>query len=173
MPGFMSVVRFSYSLELDERLVRAIECSGEQIALGDYGDYSQGNLVPTGNVFDDMQAAGFDLEDSTYCPGVSPVFGSDFAKRMDWIRNHNDLAVVHHTIWETRLALRQPKAISLASKEDILLLLKASSIRLAGKCLVTTIIQCSDFYMIGEDGKRRGSVNGELLANECTTHPFV
>ncbi|KAI6019014.1 hypothetical protein PISMIDRAFT_336565 [Pisolithus microcarpus 441] len=160
MPGFMSVVHFSYSLELDERLVRAIECSGEQIALGDYGDYFQGNLVPTGNVFDDMRAAGFDLEDSTYCPVVSPVFGSDFAKRMDWMRSHDDLAVVHHTIWETRLALRQPKAISLASKEHVLLLLKASSTRLAGKCLVTTIIQCSDFYSIGEDGKRRGSVNG-------------
>ncbi|KAI6102886.1 hypothetical protein F5141DRAFT_1133485 [Pisolithus sp. B1] len=53
------------------------------------------------------------------------------------------------------LALHQPKAISLPANERFSLLLKALSIRLAGKCLVTTVIQCSDFYMVDEDGSRR------------------
>ncbi|KAI5982587.1 hypothetical protein EDD15DRAFT_110072 [Pisolithus albus] len=163
MPGFMSVVSLSYSLELDERLIWADECSGQQIALGDYGDYIEGDLVPTGNIFDDMRAAGFDLEDSTYCPAVSPIFGSDFGRRMDWMKNRDDHAMVYHTVRKMRLALHRPKAISLAAKEHVLLLLKALSTRLAGKYLVTTIIQSSDTYMVAEDGRRRDLVDGGLL----------
>ncbi|KAI6106446.1 hypothetical protein EDD16DRAFT_1629145 [Pisolithus croceorrhizus] len=102
-----------------------------------------------------MQAAGIDLQDeSTYGPAVSRVSSRGIGILMDWIENQDDLAVAYH-IWGKHLALHQPKAISLPANERFSLLLKALSIRLAGKCLVTTVIQCSDFYMVDEDGSRR------------------
>ncbi|KAI6000056.1 hypothetical protein EDD15DRAFT_1884407 [Pisolithus albus] len=48
----------------------------------------------------------------------------------------------------------------------ISLWLIAFSIRLAGKSLMTTIIQCSDFYEVDEDGKRRDS--GDDSGNHST-----
>ncbi|KAI6143530.1 hypothetical protein EDD17DRAFT_208359 [Pisolithus thermaeus] len=55
----------------------------------------------------------------------------------------------------TRLALQQPKGISLPANEHFVLLLKALSTRLAGEHLVTTIIQCSDFYEVDGGGERK------------------
>ncbi|KAI6000058.1 hypothetical protein EDD15DRAFT_2236520 [Pisolithus albus] len=155
MPGLMNTVSRSYSLELNEQLAWADECSSQRIALGDYGDYAQGNLVRAGNIFEDMRAAGINLDDaSTYGPAVSRVSSRGIGILLDWIENQDDRAVAYHT-WGTHLALHQPKAISLPANEHFSLLLKALSIRLAGKYLVTTVVQCSDFYVISRGSNRR------------------
>ncbi|KAI5982512.1 hypothetical protein EDD15DRAFT_114051 [Pisolithus albus] len=132
--------------------------------LGDYGDYSSGNLVRTGNIFDDMRPINFDREDPTYCPTVFPVPCPGFGLSMDWMKNEEDLTLARHSE-HTYLALRQPKGISLPASEQVSLLLRALFTPLAGKHLVTAIIQCSDFYMVDEDGKRRDLGDDSALAN--------
>ncbi|KAI6118529.1 hypothetical protein EDD16DRAFT_1726773 [Pisolithus croceorrhizus] len=136
--------------------------------LGDYGDYFDGTLICTGNIFEDMRIVGIDLEDSTYCPVVSPVVDPGTVAISRWMRNQDDIVVTYARTKETYLALHQPKAISLVAYEHISVLLKALSARLAGKYLVTTTIQCSDFYMVDKDGKLRDSDDG--LAPETGNH---
>lgn len=150
--GLMKTVCFSYSLRLDGWEVHLEKCSGQRIALGDYGDYSGGTLTCSGNLFEDMRTLGINPEGTAYCPVVSRVFG--FERKRHCMKNEGDLAVAQGTA-STYLALHQPKGISLPATEDFALLLKALSTRLAGMHLVTTIIQCSDFYEIDEDGKRK------------------
>ncbi|KAI6110434.1 hypothetical protein EDD16DRAFT_1240480 [Pisolithus croceorrhizus] len=59
------------------------------------------------------------------------------------------------------LVLYQPKARSLPDTEDFELLLKALSTRLSGKCLVTTVIECSRFNTV-DDEETRVDVGGAL-----------
>ncbi|KAI6001747.1 hypothetical protein EDC04DRAFT_1059908 [Pisolithus marmoratus] len=158
MPGLMNTVPCSYSLTLDGWEADFSRCSGQRIALGDYGDYSDGILKCTGNVIEDMRTLGINPEDSAYCPVVSQVSGFGRLK--------NELAVAYHT--KTPLALCQLKGISLPANEHFVLLLKALSYRLAGKHLVITIIQCSDLYGTDEGGKRRDS--GEDSAADSGNH---
>ncbi|KAI6038682.1 hypothetical protein EDC04DRAFT_2896023 [Pisolithus marmoratus] len=152
VPWLMKTVRGWHSLRLDGWEARFEKCSGQRVALGDYGDYSDGVLIRAGNIFEDMRTLGINPEDSTYCLVVSRV--SDGERRIRYMRNQDNVAVAHDAIMARRLALRQPKGISLPANDSIVLLLKALSIRLAGKHLVTTIIQCSEFYEVDEDGKR-------------------
>ncbi|KAI5994810.1 hypothetical protein EDD15DRAFT_2259249 [Pisolithus albus] len=170
MPGLMNTFSHSYHLQVDEQLVKAYECFGQRIAPGDYGDYYCGNLVRDGNIFEDMRAAGFDLDDSIHCLAVSRVSDPDFKWRADWMKSQDDLAVACRTTDATLLALHQPRVISLPANEHVSLLLKALSTRLAGKQLVTTVIQCSDFYMVDKDGKRRdsGDDSGSDSGNHST-----
>ncbi|KIK23726.1 hypothetical protein PISMIDRAFT_436294 [Pisolithus microcarpus 441] len=153
----MDTVSRSCLLQLDLGVGEADECSGQRVALGDYGDYSDGNFVRTGNIFEDMPASGIGREDSTYCPVVSHVSTSDWLPGC--MQNQDDLAVAYR-YGEPPLALYQPKGISLPTNEHMSLLLKALSTRLVGKSLVKTIIQCSDFYLVDKDGKRRHSGDG-------------
>lgn len=164
--GLMKTVCFSYSLRLDGWEVHLEKCSGQRIALGDYGDYSGGTLTCSGNLFEDMRTLGINPEGTAYCPVVSRVFG--FERKRHCMKNEGDLAVAQGTA-STYLALHQPKGISLPATEDFALLLKALSTRLAGMHLVTTIIQCSDFYEIDEDGKRKDP-GGDSVQNSGT-HP--
>ncbi|KAI6135431.1 hypothetical protein EV401DRAFT_534262 [Pisolithus croceorrhizus] len=152
MPGPMKTISDSYSLILDGWKAQFDKYSGQRIVLGDYGSYRNGSLIRKGNVFDDMRALGIDPEDSAYCPVISHVSGSNWL----WSRttSADDLTMVYSN-WGTRLALQQPKGISLPANEHFVLLLKALSTRLAGKHLVITIIQCSDFYEVDGDGKRK------------------
>ncbi|KAI6001736.1 hypothetical protein EDC04DRAFT_1059317 [Pisolithus marmoratus] len=162
MPGLMKTVQGSYSLRLDGWEARFDECSGQQVALGDYGDYSDGVLTRTGNIYEDMRTLGMDFEDTTYSPMVS----RDSEQRMRYMRNQADVTVAHSAIGDRHLALRQPKGISLPANDSIVLLLKALSIRLAGKHLVITVIQCSEFYEVDEDGKRSDSGNVSALGSD-------
>ncbi|KAI6102878.1 hypothetical protein F5141DRAFT_235966 [Pisolithus sp. B1] len=156
MPGLMETVSHSYLLGLLGGLVEADECSGQRIALGDYGDYSDGKFIRTGNIFEDMRAPGIDLEDSTNCPVFHSVYiSSPLARRMD-LKNQDYLVVAYRS-WHTHLVLHQPRASSLPANEHVSLLLKALSTRLSEKHLVTTIIQCSDFYTVDDNGNRRDS----------------
>ncbi|KAI6000079.1 hypothetical protein EDD15DRAFT_1888279 [Pisolithus albus] len=154
MPGLMKTVSCSYELDLDQKVAWVDDCSGQQFALGDYGDYSHGDLVRIGNIFEDMRAAGMDREHLIDFP---PAFRISGSTHMAWMENQDDLVFAGSCIGEEYLALHQPRAFSLPANEHVSLLLKALSTRLAGKHLVTAIIQCSDFYTVDEDGKRRDS----------------
>ncbi|KAI6004984.1 heterokaryon incompatibility protein-domain-containing protein [Pisolithus marmoratus] len=155
--GLMKTVRGWHSLELDGWEACFEKCSGQRVALGDYGDYSDGVLTRAGNIFEDMRTLGIDSEDTTSSPVVSHVSG--WEQGMCDMRNQGNVAVAHSVVGDRHLALRQPKGISLPAHDSIVLLLKALSIRLAGKHLVTTIIQCSEFYEVDKDGKRSDSGN--------------
>ncbi|KAI6105258.1 hypothetical protein EV401DRAFT_2012954 [Pisolithus croceorrhizus] len=166
MPGLMDVVSGSYLLKLDGRLARVSKCFGQPIMLGDYGDYFDGVLIRTGNIYEDMRAAGLDPGDS-YCPMVSSAPSLDLRRRMDWAKNQV-VAVEYSYTSKEYVVLHQPKAVSLSANEHISLLLKDSSTRLAGKHLVTTIIQCPAFYTVDEDGRRR--VAGNYSARDRGNH---
>ncbi|KAI6100817.1 hypothetical protein EV401DRAFT_2030276 [Pisolithus croceorrhizus] len=103
-----------------------------------------------------MRILPIDPKDSAYCPVVSRVHSE-----ADWWSSCNgrqaDVTIVYHATRHTHLALRQAKGFSLPTNELFILLLKAFSTRLAGKHLVTTIIQCSEFYSVDRAGNRRDS----------------
>ncbi|KAI6022266.1 hypothetical protein PISMIDRAFT_675444 [Pisolithus microcarpus 441] len=155
MPGLMSTVFRTHSLKLDGWVAQVDKCSGQQIKLGDYGDCVDGILTCMGNIYDDMWILGIDREDPACRPVVSGV--SSDTRLIHCTRNQTDVAIAYHMTGDTHLALHQARGISLPPNDDFMLLLTAFSIRLVGKHLVTTIIQCSDFYGIDQDGNRRGS----------------
>ncbi|KAI6020584.1 heterokaryon incompatibility protein-domain-containing protein [Pisolithus marmoratus] len=157
MPGLMKTVPGPYLLRVDGWEARFDKWSGQLIELGDYGDYSDGVHTRTGNIFEDMRTLGIVSEDTTYSPVVSRVSGWEWLMRD--MRNQDNVAVANSAIGDRHLALRQPKGISLPANDSTVLLLKALSIRLAGKHLVTTVIQCSEFYEVDKDGKRSDSGN--------------
>ncbi|KAI6000069.1 hypothetical protein EDD15DRAFT_1886531 [Pisolithus albus] len=166
-------VPHSYCVPLDEELTDIHKWSSQRIVLGDYGDYSSGGLVRTGNIFEDTQPTGFDREGPTYRPTVFQVPCPGFGISTDWMKNHDDVALVLHSE-HSYLALHQPKGISLPANEHVSLLLKSLSTRLAGKHLVTATIQCSDFYTVDEDGNRRGSGDDSAPADgHHSTEPGI
>ncbi|KAI6038842.1 hypothetical protein EDC04DRAFT_1841431 [Pisolithus marmoratus] len=122
----------------------------------------------TGNIFEDMRALGIDLTDSAYCSVVSRVSGFERKKYLD--SDHYDLAVASPTTGNTYLVLHRPKGISLPANEYLVLLLKALSSRLAGKHLVITIVQCSDFYRVDDETGVRTNAGGKS-ALECVGNP--
>ncbi|KAI6019109.1 hypothetical protein EDC04DRAFT_438853 [Pisolithus marmoratus] len=160
VPGLMKTVRGSHLLRLDGWAASFRKCSGQRVALGDYGDYSDGALIRTGNIFEDMRTLGIGSEDSTYCPVASHVD----SRWQD--RKQDNVAVAYNAIEDRRLALRQPKGISLPANDSIVLLLKALSIRLAGKHLVMTVVQCSEFYEVDRDRQRSDSRNVSDLVSD-------
>ncbi|KIK15633.1 hypothetical protein PISMIDRAFT_292402 [Pisolithus microcarpus 441] len=58
------------------------------------------------------------------------------------------------------MVLHQPRGLSLSDNEDLRLLLRALSTRLAGYSLVTTVIQCSGFYRVDCNGSWIGGEVG-------------
>ncbi|KAI6001727.1 hypothetical protein EDC04DRAFT_3147143, partial [Pisolithus marmoratus] len=164
MPGLMKTVGGEYSLKLDGWKARFEKCSGQRLALGDYGDYSDGVLIRTGNIFEDMRTLDIDPEDAAYFPVVSRVSGWEW--RMHYMRNQGNVAVAHGATATTYLALHQPMGVSLPANDDIVLLLKTLSTCLVGKHLVTTVIECSDFYTVDHVGNRRDSENESALVSD-------
>ncbi|KAI6150127.1 heterokaryon incompatibility protein-domain-containing protein [Pisolithus thermaeus] len=156
MPKLMATASGSYLLKLDGRPTKLSKCIGQRFALGDYGDYSRGKLVRTGNIFEDMPATGIDFDDS-YRSAIYSVSGSELGRRLDWVKSQDVLAVEQKPKRTEYLALHHPMAISLPVNEHVSLLLRALSTRLAGKYLVTTVIQCLDFYTVDKDGKQWNS----------------
>ncbi|KAI5997530.1 hypothetical protein EDD15DRAFT_348099 [Pisolithus albus] len=107
-----------------------------------------------------MQIIGIDPKDSAYQPVVSRVSGGTWLKYR--MANQTDIATAYHSTSDTTLVLHRAKGISLPTNKHFVLLLKAFSTRLAGKHLVTTLIQCSDIYSVDRDGNRMDSANGGL-----------
>ncbi|KAI6137298.1 hypothetical protein F5141DRAFT_78627 [Pisolithus sp. B1] len=166
MPGLMNTICCPYLLKLDGWVIQVVNCSGQRIQLGDYGDRVNGILIRSGNIFEDMRILDINHEDPAYFPVVSGV--SSDTRFMYDVRNQADVAIAYHTAGDTHLALHQAKGISLPANERFVLLLKTFSTRLAGKHLVTTTIQCSDFYIVDKDAKRRDS--GDDLAPDNGMH---
>ncbi|KAI6032473.1 hypothetical protein EDC04DRAFT_2708407 [Pisolithus marmoratus] len=156
----MNVAHQLYKLNLDGWLAPLHECSSPGIVLGDYGDYSNGDFKRSGNIFEDMRALDIDSRDPAYRPVVS--HSTD---------NQDDLAVAFCDT-DKHLALHQPKGLWLPANEDFALLLKALSIRLTGKYLVITIIQCSDFCRVNDDGEQSDSGDGKYFVNDCAPLTF-
>ncbi|KAI6022046.1 hypothetical protein EDC04DRAFT_2900943 [Pisolithus marmoratus] len=129
-------------------------CSHQEIALGDYGDSLDGNFKRCGNIFEDMRELGVDLTDSAYRPVVSRVSNCEGVRR--GLQTQNDVVV---TSSETCLA--RPKGLSLPNSKKFKLLLKALSTRVESKCLIWTVVQCSEFYHVDFHG-RRVDVEGAL-----------
>ncbi|KAI5997538.1 heterokaryon incompatibility protein-domain-containing protein [Pisolithus albus] len=152
MPGLMNTIDQTYSLELDGWKTQVDRCSGPQLSLGDYGDCVEGTLMCTGNIFRDMQLIGIDPEDSAYQPVVSRVSGDRWAKYR--VANQTNIATAYHGASDTTSVLHRAKGISLPNNEHFVLLLKAFSTRLAGKHVVTTLIQCSGIYSVDRVGNR-------------------
>ncbi|KAI5995226.1 hypothetical protein EDC04DRAFT_1211939 [Pisolithus marmoratus] len=168
MPGLMSTVSYTYPLILDGWWTQLDECPGERIALGDYGDYSDGILICTGNIFDDMRTLGIDPGNAAYCPTVTDVSGTIWPSPVNGPITYDRTKPTDPT---ARVALHQPKGISLPANEHFVLLLKALSTRLSGKHLVTTIIQCSDFYGVDSwNGQRRNLISGADSAPDNSNH---
>ncbi|KAI5993801.1 heterokaryon incompatibility protein-domain-containing protein [Pisolithus orientalis] len=158
MPGLMYICSHPYSLRLDGWEVELDESSDQRIALGDYGDYSNGTFMRVGNIFEDAGILSIDTMGSTYCPVVPHV--SSFLSLMSrhHTENEDDLVVAYHS-GRKHLALRQPKVFSLPANDHLVRLLKALATRLAGKHLVLTVVQCSEFYGVDDNGERRDSVD--------------
>ncbi|KAI6145788.1 heterokaryon incompatibility protein-domain-containing protein [Pisolithus tinctorius] len=159
-PGLMLAGCHQHCYKLDGWLTGLDGCSGQRVALGDYGDYSDGNFKCAGNIFEDMRTLDNDPTSSVYRPVVSRVAETGRMKQDDGIVRY-----IHNN---DCLVLRQPKGLSLPTNESVVLLLKALSHRAAGKHLVITVIQCSDFYRAGDEGKRTDS--GDALASDSGNH---
>ncbi|KAI6023400.1 heterokaryon incompatibility protein-domain-containing protein [Pisolithus marmoratus] len=153
-----------HELELDERSACFRECSGESTALGDYGDLSDGNFKHCGNIFEDIQKhSGIESTDLVYHPVVSRVSSCRRVSHSRRAQTQHDILVtvpIKHFVNKQGnaeptlkpLVLYRPKGLSLPNSEEFELLLKALSTRLAGKCLVTTVVQCSESYRVDDEG---------------------
>lgn len=108
-------------------------------------------------MFEDVQELGIDPMHSLYRPVVSCV--SSHKRVLRRAQTQHDVVVTSSS--GENIALHQPKGLSLPNNEEIELLLKALSTRLAGKHLVTTVVQCSQFYEIDQEGKRRNLGGGK------------
>ncbi|KAI5985095.1 hypothetical protein EDD15DRAFT_2304586 [Pisolithus albus] len=157
-PGLMSTIYHPYQLRLDGWEVRLGGCSDQSITLGDYGDYSNGSFVRTGNIFEDAETLGIDLGDSAYCPVVHRVFNIGYRVILP-VAIPNGYTVATHDMHET-LLLYQPKGFSLPANDHLVLLLKALSTRALGKHLVITVIRCSDFRTLDYDRDQRDEMVG-------------
>ncbi|KAI6143338.1 hypothetical protein BKA82DRAFT_4185089, partial [Pisolithus tinctorius] len=135
----------SHELELDGRLAKFDECSGQEIALGDYGDFTRGNFKYCGNIFKDVRQHG---GDSVYSPVESRVSSCEDVVRR--VQTRHDLMT--RGIECDNLAVHEPKCLSLPNNKEFQLLLKA--LHLEDRALVTTVIQCLDFYKVDDKGRR-------------------
>ncbi|KAI6145902.1 hypothetical protein BKA82DRAFT_765480 [Pisolithus tinctorius] len=147
-PGLMHTVSLLHELKLDGWEADFDECSGQRIALGDYGDYSNGTFIRVGNIFEDVGILDIHTTDPAYRPVVSRVSG--YLRPWKLTGHLKGLAAAHLRKGKL-LALHQPKGLSLPTNWQVVRLLKALSTRLAGKHLVITVVQCSGFYGVGDD----------------------
>ncbi|KAI6022071.1 heterokaryon incompatibility protein-domain-containing protein [Pisolithus marmoratus] len=160
----------SHWLELNGISAGLDECSGQEVALGDYGDSLDGNFKRCGNIFEDMRELGVDLTDSAYRPVVSRVSSREVVRRRLQTRSDVDVVVTHGTGKD--LALHQSKGLSLPNSKKFKLLLKALSTCVESKRLVRTVVQCSEFYRVDFRG-RRVDVKGALEGGNRSAGPDI
>ncbi|KAI6005391.1 heterokaryon incompatibility protein-domain-containing protein [Pisolithus marmoratus] len=177
MPGLMKTDFHSYRLKVDGWWVWFDECSGQKIALGDYGDYFSGKFKRDGNIYEDMRALGINATDPAYCPVASRISDSGYAPHHT--ENQNDFYVIRYGRYK-RLLLSQPKGFLLPANEHFVMLLKALSTRLAGKHLVIAVIQSLDVRRAGDTERKQRDVGrvsslgtgiGQRQPLHGTSHP--
>ncbi|KIO05861.1 hypothetical protein M404DRAFT_505804 [Pisolithus tinctorius Marx 270] len=110
-----------------------------------------------------MQELGIDPTDSIYRPVVSRVSGF-VANRAQT----EPVIAVARVAWRNSLALHHPQGLSLPTNEEFELQLKALSPRLAGNHLVTTVIQCSEFYEVDCEGRRMDEGGSSMGSDRST-----
>ncbi|KAI6160213.1 hypothetical protein EDD17DRAFT_1761239 [Pisolithus thermaeus] len=150
-PGFMWTVH-NRGLKLDGKDVWLCECSGQKITLGDYGMYFNGSFKLDGNIFEDMHAFGIDPADPAYRPVISRV--SSDAHILQHARDRLGVAMKFRPQGE-QATLHPPQSFSLPNNQQLVLLLKALSVRLSDKHLVMATIQYSNVNEINREGRRR------------------
>ncbi|KAI6118069.1 heterokaryon incompatibility protein-domain-containing protein [Pisolithus sp. B1] len=170
MPGFMKTLHNSHELKLDSLPVQLDEYLGQGIVLGDYGDCSSGNFRRLGNIFEDMQALGIDPTDTANCSVVSRISGDENV--LSYLPKQDGLVVTSHK-GGNHLVLYQPIGLSIPNNQHLVLLLKALSMRLANKHLVTTVIQCSDLHRVDGEGVRRDLDGDSALETDGPSEPGV
>ncbi|KAI6110164.1 hypothetical protein EV401DRAFT_1994637 [Pisolithus croceorrhizus] len=139
-------------LKLDGKDVWLCECSGQKITLGDYGMYFNGSFKLDGNIFEDMHAFGIDPADPAYRPVISRV--SSDAHILQHARDRLGVAMKFRPQGE-QATLHPPQSFSLPNNQQLVLLLKALSVRLSDKHLVMATIQYSNVNEINREGRRR------------------
>ncbi|KAI6095445.1 hypothetical protein EV401DRAFT_1182520 [Pisolithus croceorrhizus] len=97
-----------------------------------------------------MKELGINPADSVYRPVVSRV--SSCRDILHPIQTQHEI-VTTSGFW-IPLELHQPKGLSLQSNKESELLLKAFSTRLSGKCLVKTVIECSQVRVVDREGRK-------------------
>lgn len=148
-PGLLE----THELEIDGQSTWLNKCYDQEIALGDYGEYfSDGSFKHYGNIFENMQELNIDTTGLAYCPDVSRVSGCKRAFRH--VQLPHDVVVTSGSSGKS-LALSRPTGLSLPNNEEFDLLLKALSTHLAGRHLVTTVVQCSELYEVDHEGESR------------------
>ncbi|KAI6107093.1 heterokaryon incompatibility protein-domain-containing protein [Pisolithus croceorrhizus] len=146
---YSPLIRGSHRLQLSGQWL--VECSGQKIELGDYGSFVDGIFICRGNILKDMQR--LDIVHSAYDPVSSVVSGHSHVPGQ--VQNQCD--VVTTCCSGKEMVLHLPRDRSLPRNEDFELLLRAFSMRLAGYALVTTVIECSKFYKVADDGEWTGA----------------
>ncbi|KAI6022053.1 glycosyltransferase family 20-domain-containing protein [Pisolithus marmoratus] len=159
-----------HELELNGMSAGLEECSGQEIALGDYGDSLDGNFKRCGNIFEDMRELGVDLTDSAYRPVVSRISSREVVRR--GLQTRNDVDVVVTRGAGKDLALHQSKGLSLPNSRKFKRLLRGLSSRVESKRLVRTVVQCSEFYRVDFRG-RRVDVKGALEGGNRSADPGI
>ncbi|KAI6022064.1 hypothetical protein EDC04DRAFT_343259 [Pisolithus marmoratus] len=160
----------SHWLELNGIPASLDECSGQEIALGDYGDSLDDNFKRCGNILEDMRELRVDLTDSAYSPVVSRVSNYEAARR--GLQSQHDVDVVVTLSRDKALALHQSKGLSLPNSKKFKRLLRGLSSRVESKRLVRTVVQCSEFYRVDDRG-RRVDVEGALEGGNRSTDPGI
>ncbi|KAI6096222.1 heterokaryon incompatibility protein-domain-containing protein [Pisolithus sp. B1] len=121
-----------------------LECSGQRIELGDYGDIVDDIFICRGNIFNHVKQLR--ITPSAYKPVISPVSSDLYVPG----QVHTQRDVVTASSFKNKIVLHQPRNVSLPNNKDFGLLLRALSTRLANYALVTTVIKCSKFYKVDD-----------------------
>ncbi|KAI6107097.1 heterokaryon incompatibility protein-domain-containing protein [Pisolithus croceorrhizus] len=132
-----------------------VECSGQRIKLGDYGDFVDGIFICRGNIFNHVEQLR--IAPSAYKPVISPVSSDLYVPGQ--VHTQHDVATA--SSFENKIVLHQPRNVSLPNNKDFGLLLRALSTRLACYGLVTTVIECSEFYKVDCNARRMVAEEGE------------
>ncbi|KIK13060.1 hypothetical protein PISMIDRAFT_414012 [Pisolithus microcarpus 441] len=140
--------RGSHGLKLSGQFAWLLECSGQGIKLGDYGNFLDGVFICHGNILRNMQQLR--ITHLVDIPIISPV-SSDLHVPSQ-VQTQPDVATTPSH--GEKMVLRRPRGLSLPNNKDFRLLLRALATRLAGYSLVTTVIECSEFYNVDGDGRR-------------------
>ncbi|KAI6096224.1 hypothetical protein F5141DRAFT_1067804 [Pisolithus sp. B1] len=143
----------THKLEIDGQSMWLNKCYDQEIALGDYGEYlSDGSFKHYRNIFENMQELNIDTTGLAYCPDISHVSGCKHA--FCHVQLPHDIVMTSGSSGKS-LALSRPMGLSLPNNEEFDLLLKALSTHLAGRHLMTTVVQCSELYEVNHEGEWR------------------
>ncbi|KAI6011400.1 hypothetical protein BKA83DRAFT_4387164 [Pisolithus microcarpus] len=140
--------RGSHGLKLSGQFAWLLECSGQGEKLGDYGNFLDGVFICHGNILRNMQQLR--ITHLVDIPIISSV-SSDLHVPSQ-VQTQPDVATTPSH--GEKMVLHRPRGLSLPNNKDFRLLLRALATRLAGYSLVTTVIECSEFYNVDGDGRR-------------------